>query len=59
MHVERTKLELVIEDALVEDVVGAIQASAHTGSTGDGNIFIIPIEDCIKIRTGERGSAAV
>jgi nitrogen regulatory protein P-II 1 len=54
---EKTKLELMVPDEMVESVVGAIQKHAHTGHPGDGRIFIIPIEETIKIRTGERGTA--
>lgn len=52
------KLELMVPDALVHAVVEAIQSGAHTGQEGDGRIFIIPIEDSIVIRTGERGEEA-
>ncbi|KAA0228143.1 MAG: Nitrogen regulatory protein P-II [Fimbriimonadales bacterium] len=52
------KLELMVPDALVEAVVQAIQSGAQTGQPGDGRIFIIPIEDSVVIRTGERGEEA-
>ncbi|MGI8924594.1 MAG: P-II family nitrogen regulator [Fimbriimonadales bacterium] len=52
------KLEMMVPDALVETVVEAIRSGAHTGQEGDGRIFIIPIEESIVIRTGERGEDA-
>ena len=51
--VTKTKLEIMVPDELVGAVMGAIQAHAHTGKSGDGRVFVIPIEDTIKIRTGE------
>ena len=55
----KVKIELIIEDEMVEKAVEAIRASAHTGRIGDGKIFVSSIEDAIRIRTGERGDAAV
>lgn len=55
----KVKIELVIQDALVERAVEAIQSAAQTGRIGDGKIFISTIEDAIRIRTGERGDEAV
>jgi nitrogen regulatory protein P-II 1 len=54
-QIGRSKLEIMIPDALVEPVVEAIQTHAHTGNAGDGHIFVIPIEETVRIRTGERG----
>lgn len=51
--VSKTKLEIMVPDELVGPVMGAIQANAHTGKSGDGRIFVIPIEEALKIRTGE------
>lgn len=53
-----TKLELMVPDAQVEEVVEAIRSAAHTGKPGDGRIFVIPIEESVLIRTGERGEQA-
>ena len=53
-QVVKTKLEIMVTDELVESVVQAIQKAAHTGNPGDGRIFVIPVEETIKIRTGER-----
>jgi nitrogen regulatory protein P-II 1 len=55
----KVKIELIIEDEMVEKALEAIRASAHTGRIGDGKIFVSSIEDAIRIRTGERGDAAV
>jgi nitrogen regulatory protein P-II 1 len=55
----KVKIELIIEDEMVEKAVEAIRSSAQTGRIGDGKIFVSRIEDAIRIRTGERGDAAV
>jgi len=55
----KVKIEVVLEDNLVERAVEAIQRAAHTGRIGDGKIFITNVEEAVRIRTGERGSAAV
>ncbi len=55
----KVKIELVIDDNLVDRAVQAIQDAARTGRIGDGKIFIFPVEDVIRIRTGERGPDAV
>lgn len=55
----KAKLELMVPDALVDAVVTAIERHAHTGKSGDGRIFVIPVEETVKIRTGERGDAAM
>ena len=55
----KVKVEVVIDDAMTERVVDAIQNAAQTGRIGDGKIFISTIDEAIRIRTGERGSDAV
>jgi nitrogen regulatory protein P-II 1 len=55
----KVKIELIIEDEMVEKAVEAIRSSAQTGRIGDGKIFVSRVEDAIRIRTGERGDAAV
>jgi len=55
----KVKVEVVIEESLVERAVEAIQQAAHTGRIGDGKIFVSAIEEAIRIRTGERGADAV
>ena len=55
----KVKIEVVIDDAMIERVVDAIQNAAQTGRIGDGKIFISTIDEAIRIRTGEKGSEAV
>ena len=55
----KLKIEIVVDDQQVEKVVEAIIQAARTGRIGDGKIFIIPIDDVVRIRTGERGSEAI
>ena len=55
----KIKIEIVIADTQVEDVVNAIVKAAQTGRIGDGKIFITSIEEAVRIRTGERGEDAV
>jgi nitrogen regulatory protein PII len=55
----KTKVELAVADDRVETVLEAIAKAAHTGKIGDGKIFVAPIEQAIRIRTGETGEDAV
>jgi nitrogen regulatory protein P-II 1 len=55
----KVKLEIVMEDNLVERAVEAIQQAAHTGRIGDGKIFVTSIDEAVRIRTGERGGDAI
>jgi nitrogen regulatory protein PII len=55
----KIKLEVVVDDDAVDGVVDAIVEAAGTGRIGDGKIFILPLDEAIRIRTGERGSDAV
>ena len=55
----KIKLEVIVVDEIVTKVVDAIMDSARTGKIGDGKIFILPIEEIIRIRTGERGMDAI
>lgn len=55
----KVKLEIALDDTLLESVVEAICASAHTGKIGDGKIFIYDLEQAIRIRTGETGVSAL
>jgi nitrogen regulatory protein P-II 1 len=55
----KVKVEIVIEDNMVEKSLEAISKAASTGRIGDGKIFISPVEDVIRIRTGERGPEAI
>jgi nitrogen regulatory protein P-II 1 len=55
----KVKIEIVVDDSMLEAAVEAIQRAAHTDRIGDGKIFISTIEDAIRIRTGERGTDAI
>ena len=57
--VSKIKIEVVMEDQLVSDAVRVIQEKAKTGQIGDGKIFILPVENAIRIRTGETGKDAI
>ena len=57
--IPKVKLEIVVKNDMVEQVVGIIQETAQTGEIGDGKIFIMPVEETVRIRTGERGEGAV
>jgi len=57
--VPRIQLEVVVNDEMVDAVVNVIQKYAHTGNTGDGKIFVVNVEETIKIRTNERGPEAI
>jgi len=55
----KVKLEIIVTDEKVAEVVAAIEKAARTGRIGDGKIFVMSIEEVIRIRTGERGSDAI
>jgi nitrogen regulatory protein P-II 1 len=55
----KIKLEIAVSDDLVDKVVEAIATSANTGRIGDGKIFVLPLEQAVRIRTGERGDEAL
>jgi nitrogen regulatory protein P-II 2 len=55
----KIRLEIAVNDNFVEPTVKAITKGARTGETGDGKIFILPLEQCYRIRTGETGSVAI
>jgi len=57
--VPKIKIEVIIADDIEEFAVNAVVRSAQTGKFGDGKIFIIPVEDAVRIRTEERGEAAL
>jgi len=56
---EKVKLECVVADVPADDVVGAIEETAHTGEPGDGKIFVLDVEQAVQIRTGKEGPEAV
>ena len=55
----KVKLEVVVPDDLVEDVVNSVIRTARTGKVGDGKVFIVDVLDAVRIRTGERGEEAI
>lgn len=57
--VSKIKIEVILESEQVAEAVKTIQERAHTGQIGDGKIFILPVEDAIRIRTGETGKSAL
>ena len=57
--VSKLKIEIVMDASLVPEAVKAIQEKARTGDIGDGKIFILPVEEAIRIRTGESGKQAI
>ena len=57
--VPKLKLDIVVSEENVDQVIEAVQQSAATGKIGDGKIFVTPVEETIRIRTGEKGPAAI
>ena len=58
-YIPKTKIELIVNDHMVEEVVATIQKNAHTGKKGDGKVFVYDIERAVRIRTGEVDEEAV
>ncbi|MCK7510397.1 MAG: P-II family nitrogen regulator [Desulfobacterales bacterium] len=57
--IPKVKIEIVVPEALREKAVGIILERAKTGKIGDGKIFVIPLEEVVRIRTGEKGESAI
>jgi len=57
--IPKLKVEVVVVDRLVHEVVEAIRQAAWTGDTGDGKVFVLPIDEAVRIRTNERGADAL
>ena len=57
--VPKVRVEVVVDDALVEKVVDSIVRSARTGKIGDGKVWVTPVETIVRVRTGERGTDAI
>ena len=55
----KVKLDIVVADEMVDKVIDSITKTAHTGKIGDGKIFVMNVEDAIRIRTGEKGDEAI
>ncbi len=58
-YIERTLVSIVVRDKNVEKTIQAIMQAAHTGEIGDGRIFVLPVEESVRIRTAERGDIAL
>ncbi len=58
-YVNKVKIEIVVKDSMVEEIVNTIRENAFTGNPGDGKIFIIDVTDVVKIRTNIRGENAI
>jgi len=57
--IPKIKIDVVVDSSLVDQVVEAISKSANTGKIGDGKIFVLPVSEAVRIRTGERGEDAI
>ncbi len=57
--VAKVKVEVVVDDGLVKQVVDTVVSAARTGQIGDGKIFVLPVDDVVRIRTGESGANAI
>ena len=57
--IPKIKIEIIVEVEQAEQVIEAIQTSANTGKIGDGKIFVVPVEEAIRVRTGEKGKDAI
>ena len=55
----KVKLEIAVNENFVEAALGAIKGAAYSGKIGDGKIFVMPMDNCLRIRTGETGSVAI
>jgi nitrogen regulatory protein P-II 1 len=55
----KIRLEIGVNDNYVESTINAIMQGARSGETGDGKIFVLPMEECLRIRTGEKGKTAI
>jgi len=55
----KVKLEIAVNEAFVEPTIDAIQNAARSGNIGDGKIFVLSLDECVRIRTGERGGKAI
>lgn len=57
--VPKIRIDIVVDDSIVENVIAAVQKTANSGNIGDGKIFVYPVEEAVRIRTGERGKEAL
>lgn len=57
--IPKIKLEIIVESEMLDQVVECIRQAANTGKIGDGKIFVLPVEDVVRVRTGEKGVEAI
>jgi nitrogen regulatory protein P-II 1 len=57
--IPKVRLEIIIDDSDIEKVLSAIVNAANTGSIGDGKVWVTPVEEIVRVRTGERGVSAI
>jgi nitrogen regulatory protein PII len=57
--IPKVKIEIVVESENIKQIIEKIQQAAHTGKIGDGKVFVSPVEEAIRVRTGERGTEAI
>jgi len=57
--VPKIRIEIIVDDADADDVVGVIVTGAHTGRIGDGKVWVVPVEGVVRVRTGDRDEAAL
>ena len=57
--IPKAKMEIIVEASQVDEIIETIQKTAHTGKIGDGKIFVLPVEQVIRVRTGEKGKEAI
>ncbi len=57
--VPKVRIEVLVEDEAADDVVGIVVAGARTGRAGDGKVWLLPVDQAVRVRTGERGAAAL
>jgi nitrogen regulatory protein P-II 1 len=57
--IPKVKMEIIVDSSQVDEVVECIRQAANTGKIGDGKIFVLPVEEVVRVRTGEKGSEAI
>ena len=57
--IPKVKIEIVVQSENIKQIIEKIQQAAHTGKIGDGKVFVSPVEEAIRVRTGERGTEAI
>ena len=57
--IPKVKMEIIVDATQLDEIIETIQKAAHTGKIGDGKIFVLPVEEVIRVRTGEKGKEAI